>query len=138
MRTLSDQALPATFLPLDMLWPERAKKRGTYDKTWMETRFPGLPDDFDWSFFNVAAEDQQAPQPFAGDELLRLEGAFTGTTGVLPALVPAGGELRTGQDGAAGLVLQHLSAPLAGVATVPVTLVFDRSGAVTVDVPLGG
>lgn len=73
MRTLSDQALPATFLPLDMLWPERAKKRGTYDKTWMETRFPGLPDDFDWSFFNVAAEDQQAPQPFAGDELLRLE-----------------------------------------------------------------
>lgn len=72
------------------------------------------------------------------DELLRLEGGFTGTTGVLPALVPAGGELRTGQDGAAGLVLQHLSAPLAGVATVRVTLVFDRSGTVTVDVPLGG
>jgi uncharacterized protein YjbI with pentapeptide repeats len=73
MRTLSDQPLPASFAPLDPSWAAHARKRGTYDRAWLETRFPGLADDFDWSFFNVSAPDQRQDGAFRGDEPLSLE-----------------------------------------------------------------
>ena len=102
MRTLSDQPLPASFAPLDMLWPERAQKRGTYDRAWMETRFPGLPDDFDWSFFNVASADQRTPQSFTGSEPIRIENMHPSLpvlSGQLPG-VRARGFIRRGNAAA--------------------------------------
>ena len=59
---------PVGFGPIDLMWPQRARHRGTYDKDWFENRFPGFPDDIDWRFFNRAPEDQHFPRFLAGDE----------------------------------------------------------------------
>jgi uncharacterized protein YjbI with pentapeptide repeats len=48
---------------------------GTYDRKWLEERFPGLADDTDLAFFNLAPEDQRLPEgPFRGDEAFVVEG----------------------------------------------------------------
>ena len=31
---------------------------GTYDDSWKQTRWPGLPEDFDFGYWNCAPEDQ--------------------------------------------------------------------------------
>ncbi len=49
---------PASFATLDPSWPDRASKAGTYDKRWLETRYPGFPEDFDPTHFNMTQEDQ--------------------------------------------------------------------------------
>jgi len=49
---------PAAFSAVDPSWPARANKAGTYDKRWLETRYPDFPDDFDPTHFNMAPEDQ--------------------------------------------------------------------------------
>ena len=54
--------------PIDITWPERQSKGGTYDQAWIDRYYPGLARDIDWSFFNVAAQDQQIPGFFRGDE----------------------------------------------------------------------
>jgi uncharacterized protein YjbI with pentapeptide repeats len=73
LRCASDAVRPACFAPLEEAWPMRASKAGTYDATWLETRFPGMPQDFRWSFFNVAPADQWQAAAFNGDEALRFE-----------------------------------------------------------------
>ncbi|MGC3997852.1 MAG: DUF2169 domain-containing protein [Anaeromyxobacter sp.] len=73
IRSLRDRPAPAGFGPIDLTWPQRARKAGTYDCRWQETTYPGLPDDLDWTFFNVAAEDQQRDAPFQPGEPFRLE-----------------------------------------------------------------
>lgn len=70
----SDKPDPAGFGPLDLTWPQRAAKSGTYDQQWYDTRFPGLADDIDWTFFNTAPEDQQFDGFFNGDEQFSIEG----------------------------------------------------------------
>jgi uncharacterized protein YjbI with pentapeptide repeats len=65
---------PAGFGPLDQTWAGRARKRGTYDEGWLQAQYPGIARDTDWSFFNLAPEDQQQAEPFRGDESY----AFTG------------------------------------------------------------
>lgn len=71
-----DKPEPAGFGPLDITWPQRASKLGTYDENWMQTRWPGYPDDLDWSAFNAAPLDQRvhsADAPFFhGDEQIGL------------------------------------------------------------------
>ncbi len=62
---------PAGFGPLDVLHPQRAARRGTYDRRWFEHHYPGLAPDIDWRFFNRALDDQQQPVPFRGDEAYR-------------------------------------------------------------------
>jgi uncharacterized protein YjbI with pentapeptide repeats len=59
---------PAGFGPLDQTWALRAGKRGTYGERWFKEEYPGIASDVDWSFFNVAPEDQQQEAPFRGDE----------------------------------------------------------------------
>lgn len=49
---------PASFGAHDPSWPDRVARAGTYDKRWLETRYPGFPEDFDPTHFNMAAEDQ--------------------------------------------------------------------------------
>ncbi|MGE5146046.1 MAG: DUF2169 domain-containing protein, partial [Candidatus Eiseniibacteriota bacterium] len=59
---------PAGFGPIDQTWPQRARFAGTYDDRWLDRDFPGLPQDIDWRFFNIAPGDQQFERPFQGTE----------------------------------------------------------------------
>lgn len=74
---VSDPALrhgvPACPLPLGA-WPCRMKNMGTYDARWLKTRWPGLPDDADWRFFNEAQPQQRLPGGLRGDEEICLSG----------------------------------------------------------------
>ena len=59
---------PAGFGPLDLMWPQRARKNGTYDEKWKNERWPFYPDDMNYEFFNVASEDQFMDGFFKGGE----------------------------------------------------------------------
>ncbi|MDQ5986631.1 MAG: hypothetical protein CSYNP_02361 [Syntrophus sp. SKADARSKE-3] len=62
--------MPAGFGPLDMMWPQRRRKTGTYDDKWLRERWPWFPEDMDYEFFNCAPEDQYLPDFFRGDEAI--------------------------------------------------------------------
>lgn len=50
---------PASFGPLDFLWPRRFSRMGKkYDADWLKTEFPGFARDIDWKVFNAASMDQ--------------------------------------------------------------------------------
>ncbi len=68
-----DRPEPAGFGPLDIIWPQRNSKAGTYGQKWLKERFPGFPEDMDWTIFNTAPEDQQLEGFFAGDEKFSFE-----------------------------------------------------------------
>ncbi|WP_456324235.1 DUF2169 domain-containing protein [Desulfonauticus submarinus] len=68
-----DRPNPICFAPIDMMWPQRFKKQGTYDKKWLRERWPFYPEDMDWSFFNCASEDQQRDGFFRGGEEFFIE-----------------------------------------------------------------
>ncbi|WP_159396909.1 DUF2169 domain-containing protein [Sorangium cellulosum] len=68
-----DQPAPAGFGPLDLMWPQRFAKIGTYDQKWLKERFPGFAEDTDLGVFNAAPEDQQIQGFFRGDEPMVLE-----------------------------------------------------------------
>ncbi len=63
-----DRPEPAGMGPLDLMWPQRSSKTGTYDDNWLNTRFPAYAEDLNTSFFNTAPEDQQIKGFFNGDE----------------------------------------------------------------------
>jgi uncharacterized protein YjbI with pentapeptide repeats len=63
----------ACFAPLDPSLPQRIKKGGTYDKKWVETKYPEMADDFDPTYFNVAPEDQWIEGYWEGGESFALE-----------------------------------------------------------------
>lgn len=48
----------------------RRQKGGTYDPEWKENRWPRLPKDFDFGYWNCAPEDQQIAYPQGGEEIL--------------------------------------------------------------------
>lgn len=64
---------PAGFGPLDMAWPQRSSKTGTFDDAWKKERWPYLPADMDYEFFNLAPEDQRLPVFFRGNEEIHIE-----------------------------------------------------------------
>lgn len=68
-----DRPPPAGFGAIDPGWPRRMSKAGTYDKHWLETRFPDYPDDFDPTYFNTAPEDQWLDKPLEGGEQIVVE-----------------------------------------------------------------
>jgi uncharacterized protein YjbI with pentapeptide repeats len=45
---------------------------GTYDDEWLQHRWPWVPDDFQWNFFNSAPYDQQVEGYLKGDESLKI------------------------------------------------------------------
>jgi uncharacterized protein YjbI with pentapeptide repeats len=63
---------PAGFGPLDMMWPQRQKKTGTYDEKWLRERWPWFPEDMNYEFFNCAPEDQYLQDFFRGDESVEI------------------------------------------------------------------
>ncbi len=65
---------PAGFDALPVDWPQRTRFHGTYDQKWQQERFPGYPDDHDWTFFNTAPDDQWLAGFFEGDEELTIGG----------------------------------------------------------------
>lgn len=68
----SDRPDPAGFGALDLMWPQRFKKQGTYDEKWQRERWPYFPDDMNYEFFNTALEDQFITGSFAGDETIEI------------------------------------------------------------------
>ena len=68
-----DKPEPAGFGAIDFMWPQRFSLAGTYDKEWLDTRFPGFAQDLDWRIWNLAPPDQQQAEPFSGDETIVLE-----------------------------------------------------------------
>ena len=68
----SDRPPAACFGALDPMWPQRYAKVGTYDQKWLKERAPGLADDLEWEYFNVAAEDQWSEAYWRGDEEFEL------------------------------------------------------------------
>ncbi|MHC1753720.1 DUF2169 family type VI secretion system accessory protein [Humidesulfovibrio sp.] len=70
----TDRPAPASFGPVDLMWPVRAKKNGTYDDAWLKGRWPALPDDMNYEFFCMAPEDQYLPGHFEGGEVIEVEG----------------------------------------------------------------
>ena len=65
---------PAGLGRVDVTWPQRGKLAGTYDQAWLKQDYPGFAADIDWSFFNVASEDQRSKAPFSGTESFELVG----------------------------------------------------------------
>lgn len=68
----SDRPEPAGFGPLDVMWPQRFRKQGTYDERWQRERWPHFPDDMNYEFFNAAPEDQFLTGYFRGDEAIEI------------------------------------------------------------------
>ena len=64
---------PTCYGPIDQMWPQRAEKVGTYDEDWLKNDFPGYARDIDWTFFNLAAADQQQSTLFSGNETYRFD-----------------------------------------------------------------
>ena len=73
MAAPDQQMVPAGFSPYDFTWPQRYTKIGTYDEKWLRDFFPGLANDFDPTFLNIAPSDQQFPEKFIGDESFSCE-----------------------------------------------------------------
>lgn len=69
----NDKPMPAGFAALDLTWKQRFSKAGTYDKKWLETRFPGYAADMDPTFLNTAPENQWLGGFFTGDESFTIE-----------------------------------------------------------------
>lgn len=57
------QFQPAGFGFTGRAWLPRRQKAGTYDEAWLKNRHPGLPEDFDFHYWNAAPADQQIPFP---------------------------------------------------------------------------
>jgi len=55
-------------------WPPRLGYAGTYDDTWKQERWPKLPLDFDFMYWNCAHPDLIAPGLLRGDEEILLAG----------------------------------------------------------------
>lgn len=68
-----DTPLPACFMPADLTWPGRLPQ-GTFDRNWFKHRFPAMPEDYDWSAYNLAPPDQRIAGYFHGNEAFSLSG----------------------------------------------------------------
>ena len=51
-------------------WSPRAELAGTYDQAWKQTRWPRLPVDFDFGYWNCAPADQQIDYPGGGEQVV--------------------------------------------------------------------
>jgi len=60
---------PAGLGPIGRAWTPRLQRAGTYDQDWLDARWPGLPDDLDFGYWNCAPDDQQIPYPPPGLEI---------------------------------------------------------------------
>lgn len=73
VRGRSDRPSPAGFGPIAPNWEPRRSKVGSYKGKWLKERWPWFPDDFDWSHYNAAPDDQQVQGYLRGDEELEFQ-----------------------------------------------------------------
>lgn len=59
-------AVPAGFGCVGRSWAPRLQRAGCYDEAWQRERWPRLPHDFTFAYWNCAPEDQQIPHPADG------------------------------------------------------------------------
>jgi uncharacterized protein YjbI with pentapeptide repeats len=64
---------PAGFGPLSHNWKQRRSKMGAYKGSYLKERWPWLPEDFDWTYFNAAPPEMQLEGYLRGDESLYFE-----------------------------------------------------------------
>jgi len=64
-----DAPPPAGFGVVGRGWQPRIRFAGTYDKQWLDERFPFLPVDFDDRYFLSAPADQQVPHLKGGEQV---------------------------------------------------------------------
>lgn len=62
-------AAPAGFGIVGRAWAPRLAHAGTYDDDWLKRRWPGLPEDFDFAYWNGAPADQQIEYPLPGTRI---------------------------------------------------------------------
>jgi uncharacterized protein YjbI with pentapeptide repeats len=101
VRTRDDKPAPACFAPVPPSWKLRRSKTGSFDASWLRERWPYLPADFDWSYFNAAPPEQQVPY-LRGDERFSVVGVRPGGKGFegrLPGARPRVIALRTQEAG---------------------------------------
>lgn len=72
IRTRRQRPAPIGSFPIPRSWRQRMGLAGSYDAKWLAKRWPGLPDDFDWSYHNGAPPDQRIEGYFRGDETITL------------------------------------------------------------------
>jgi hypothetical protein len=60
---------PMALGPIGRAWQPRPKLAGTYDKNWLDNKFPFLPDDFKEAYYQAAPPDQQMDYPRGGEEV---------------------------------------------------------------------
>ncbi len=68
--SMDDPVPPAIFAPFPISAPVRSAKTGTYDQDWLEQRWPWLPIDFDYGYFNAPDQRQWLTGYLRGDETL--------------------------------------------------------------------
>jgi len=73
IRKWSQTPAPAGLGTVGRGWQPRIHFAGTYDDQWLKDRFPFLPDNFDYQYFQAAPADQQFPH-FTGGEVIRCTG----------------------------------------------------------------
>jgi uncharacterized protein YjbI with pentapeptide repeats len=81
---------PACFAPIAPTWEPRASKLGDFTGDWSSTRWPMLPEGFDYAHFNAAPVEQQV-KSLRGDEGYVLGGVhpeLAALAGRLPAKRP--------------------------------------------------
>ncbi len=69
-----DTPKPAAFLPAPIMTPDRMAKMGTFDRKWKKEKYPGFPQDMDWTYFNGTQPDQWWEGFFTGNEKFEISG----------------------------------------------------------------
>ncbi|MCP5528186.1 MAG: DUF2169 domain-containing protein [Verrucomicrobiales bacterium] len=77
---------PQGFGPIARSWQPRLRKAGTFDDHWLGTRWPDIPDDFNFAHYNSAHPDLIAPDFLKGDESVELEGVHP--NGIIRTALP--------------------------------------------------
>lgn len=73
LRSIDARPPLGSAFPIPRTFARRTALAGTFDETWVKTRWPYLPVDFDWAYYSAAPEDQRIAGWFAGDEEIVLE-----------------------------------------------------------------
>jgi len=83
-------AAPAGFGVVGRAWAPRLAQAGSYDDAWLKNRWPYLPKDFDFGYWNAAPADQQVSylSPVSRIELWNLVEPSSTTNGYVSVALP--------------------------------------------------
>ena len=119
LTSLNDRPHPFAFGPLGLDWPARLKNIGHFDKKWFTERWPGLPDDFNFHYFNLAPEDQRLDGFFKGDEPIQIRSMHPDKHDQLSHLPGLGCRLFVNQTSGQGEAFQEWRTDLDTLILIP-------------------